>query len=147
MDYSCTAQPMMQYSACPQAQRCFITALVLTLPSSVEFFMQILFAKRIVKSCTPSSTSIFMKRSMCLSKFVAVVLRLRLFMYFSIYYQFCTLTSKCLGPGCCLGLKFGQEFWLDYSCSLFGISCTYRPLHNKHENVIFANNSFIRNWL
>ena len=78
---------------------------------------------------------------MRLSKSVVVVLRLGLFIYFRIYYQIYTIPSKCLGPGCCLLLKYGQEFWLDYSYSLFGISCTYRPLHNKHENEIFANNS------
>ena len=105
--------------------------------------MQILTARRTVKSCTPSSTTFFMEKLMRLTKFVAVVFCHRLFIYFRIYYQFYILTSKCLGPGCCLLLKFRREFWLDYACSIFGISCTYRPLYNKHENVIFANNSFI----
>ena len=49
------------------------------------------------------------------------------------------LTPKLLWPIFCLFLKFRQAILV----RILETSCTNRPLHNEHENVICAKKSFI----
>ena len=53
------------------------------------------------------------------------------------------LIPKILRPIFCSFLKFGQGILARVMMLKFEISCTNRPLHNEHENVICAKKPFI----